>query len=140
AAAMAAFLELRLDLRSRAVHEDKPHAERRQKIQVVRKVKKPSVRDHFAAERDDEGLAAKLVDIGRNRLEPVDEPVLRGQPLARCRASRGLSTWSRFRGFVSRLASNVRLPSRRGCVVSAGGSRCISSGFQHIMREIRRWK
>ena len=82
AAAAAALLQLRLDLGARAVHQHQPHAESGEQVQVVREVEEAAVGHHLAAERDDESLAAEGVDIGRDRLEPVDEAVLRSTAAA----------------------------------------------------------
>jgi hypothetical protein len=72
------------------VHQHQPHAQRREQVEIVRESQEAAVGNDLAAESDDEGLAAKSVDVGRDRLEPVDEPVLRGKPRSLCSARRGL--------------------------------------------------
>ena len=62
-----------LDLRPRAVDDDQVHAEAVQEVEVVDDAEKRVVGDDFASERDDEGLAAKRVDIRRRRADPLDE-------------------------------------------------------------------
>ena len=62
-----------LDLRPRAVDDDEMHAEAVQQVQVVDDAEKRVVGDDFAAERDDEGLPAKRVDVGRRGADPLDE-------------------------------------------------------------------
>jgi hypothetical protein len=42
----------------------------------MREVQEAAVCDYFSAESDDEYLAAKRVDVRRDRLEPVDESIL----------------------------------------------------------------
>ena len=67
------LLEDRLDLRPRAVHDDQPDAEAVQQVEVVDDAEERVVGDDFAAEGDDERLAAKRVDVGRGRADPVHE-------------------------------------------------------------------
>jgi hypothetical protein len=90
------------------VHQHQPHAQRSEQIQIDRKLDEAAVVDELAAERDDEGPAAERVNIGRDRLEPVDEAVLAGQPRAarrrRCFGANG----GRFRARV--FGSGNRLP------------------------------
>ena len=76
-AAPALHLELCLDLRAGAVHQCEPYAERGEQIEINGEFDEAAVDHQFAAERDDEGLAAECVNIGRYRLKPVDEAVLR---------------------------------------------------------------
>ena len=47
-------------------------------------VKKPPIGNHLAAECDDKHLAAEGVNVRRDRLKPVNEAILRRQPMARC--------------------------------------------------------
>jgi hypothetical protein len=72
------------------------HAQRREEIQVVGEIDKAAIGDYLAAEPDDKNLAAEGMDVGRDGLKPVDEPVLGGQSLAtrrRCgRVGRRLAT------------------------------------------------
>jgi hypothetical protein len=63
------------------VHEHQLHAERGEQVEIVREVEEAAVGDQIPAESDDEDLAPKRVDIRRDRLEPVDEPVLAGKAL-----------------------------------------------------------
>ena len=63
------------------MNQHQAHAERGEQVQVVRQVEEAPIADQIAAEGDDEGLAAKSVDIGRDRLKPVDEAVLTRQTL-----------------------------------------------------------
>ena len=44
-----------------------------QKVQVVNDAEKRLIGDNLAAECDHEGLAAKGVDVGRSRTNPLDE-------------------------------------------------------------------
>jgi hypothetical protein len=70
------------DLRSGAVHEDELHAQRCEKVEIVREVEESPVGDDVAAERDYENLPPKRVYVRSHRLEPVDETILARQPLA----------------------------------------------------------
>jgi hypothetical protein len=63
------------------VHEHELHAERGEQVQVVGEIEEPPVGDQIAAECDDKDLAAECVDVRRDRLEPVDEPILAGKAL-----------------------------------------------------------
>ena len=54
-------------------------------------IEEAAVGDEIAAKGDDESLAAERVYIGSDRLEPVDETVLAGEPLT----PRGLRVLSR---------------------------------------------
>ena len=65
--------EDRLDLRPRAVDDDEVHAEAVQQVEVVDDAEERVVGDDLAAERDDERLAAKRVDVRRRRADPLDE-------------------------------------------------------------------
>ena len=56
-------------------------AERGEQVQVVGEVEEPAISHDIATERDNEGIAAEGVDIGRDRLKPVDETVLARKPL-----------------------------------------------------------
>jgi hypothetical protein len=94
---VSAFREPRLDLLARAVDEHELHAERGEEVQVVRKVVEAPVGREIAAERDDEDLAAKSVDVRRDRLEPVDEAVLAGQALTPRRRRIGRDAVPRWR-------------------------------------------
>jgi hypothetical protein len=82
AAGVTPLFELRLDLRARPVHEHELHAESGEQVQIVREVEETAVGDQVAAEGDDENLSAESVYVGGDRLEPVDEAVLAGKPLA----------------------------------------------------------
>ena len=55
--------EDRLDLRAAAVHDDQVDAEAVQQVEIVDDVQEALVGNDFAAERDDERLVAKRVDI-----------------------------------------------------------------------------
>jgi len=68
-----------------------------------------TVGHYLAAERDDEGLAAESVNIGRDRLEPVYEPVLRPQSRPGRSALRRLSACRAIAVSFS-LANDCRLP------------------------------
>ncbi len=81
-ACVPSFLQLCFDLRARAVDENEVNAECREQIQVGREIEEAVFGDEIAAERDHERLAAKRMDIGCNRLEPVDEAILARQTLA----------------------------------------------------------
>jgi hypothetical protein len=78
---MTPLFEARFDLRTRAVNEHELDAQRGKQVQIVREVDEAAVGDEITAERDDEGLAAKGVDVGSNRLKPVDEAILARKPL-----------------------------------------------------------
>ena len=74
ARAYAARLELGLDLGPSAVHQREPDAERGQDADVVDEAREASaLREHLAAEGDDEGAAAKGVQIRRDLAEPAHE-------------------------------------------------------------------
>ncbi len=62
-----------LDLRARAMHQHQPDAQRGKQVEVMRQLDELAIRHHLAAERDNEGLAAESVDIGRDGTEPVNE-------------------------------------------------------------------
>ena len=70
---MFCCVEDRLDLRPAAVHDDEPDAEAVQQVEVVDDAEERLVGDDFAAERDDERLAAERVDVRRRRADPVHE-------------------------------------------------------------------
>jgi hypothetical protein len=63
----------RLHLRPHAVDQHQPHAQAVQQVDVVRQLHEAAIRHQFAAKGDDEGLAAKAMDVRRGRAEPVDE-------------------------------------------------------------------
>ena len=67
------LLEDGLDLRSRSVHDDQPDAQALQQVEIVDDAEEGVVGDDFSAERDDEGLAAKRVNIGRCGTDPLHE-------------------------------------------------------------------
>jgi hypothetical protein len=69
----AALLQLGFDLRARAVHQHQAYAGAAQQVDVLRQHRELAVGHDFAAEGDDEGLAAKGVEIRRRRAEPGDE-------------------------------------------------------------------
>ena len=63
----------RLDLRPAAVRDDQLDAEAVQQVEVVDDAEERVVGDHFAAERDDERLAAKRMHVRRRGADPVHE-------------------------------------------------------------------
>jgi hypothetical protein len=67
------LLQDRLDLRARAVHDDQPHTEAVQEVQVVHDAEKALVGDDFAAEGDDQRLAAESVYVRRGGAYPRNE-------------------------------------------------------------------
>jgi hypothetical protein len=68
-----------LDLRPRAMHHHQADAEADQQIDVVGQRLGELAGHRLAAEGDDEGLAAKGIDVGRDRPEPGNEVlVVRG--------------------------------------------------------------
>jgi hypothetical protein len=78
---MTAFLQSRFDLGACTVDEHKLHTQRREQIQVVREIEEAPIGDEIAAECNDKDLSTKSMDVGSDRLEPVDEPVLARKPL-----------------------------------------------------------
>jgi len=86
-AALVLCLELGLDLRPGAMDQCEPYAEGGEQIEIDCKLHEASIGHEVATEGDDEGLAAKTVNIGGNRLEPVDEAVLRRKPQPAARRS-----------------------------------------------------
>ena len=74
ARAHALRFQLGLDLRARAVHQREADAERRQQVHVVDEAREArALREHLAAEGDDEGAAAEGVHVRRHLAEPADE-------------------------------------------------------------------
>ena len=71
----AAFGQLFLDLRPRTMHQHQAHAQAVEQVEVVRQRDELAFAHHFAAEGDDESLAAKLVDIRRGGAEPLHEHI-----------------------------------------------------------------
>jgi hypothetical protein len=69
------------------------HAQRREKVQVVGEIEKAAIADDVAAEADDENLAPERMNVRRDGLKPVDEPVLRGQSLATRRRGGRVRRW-----------------------------------------------
>ena len=83
-----------LDLRAAAVRDDQPDPEAVQQVEIVNDAEKRVVGHHFAAERDDERLAAERVDIRRRRANPVDERAhRRGIDGRRCIGRAWHRTW-----------------------------------------------
>ncbi len=68
-----AALELRLDLRARAVHQHYADAGAVQKVDVVREFDELALGEYFSAEGEYECLAAERVEIGGDGAEPTDE-------------------------------------------------------------------
>ena len=106
AALDALLLEDRLDLRPRAVHDDEVHAEAVQQVEVVDDAEKRVVGDDFAAERDDERLAAERVDVRRRRADPLDERA-RGRRM-RGRRGVGIRRHRRWRREKARVVASER--------------------------------
>src|SRR5690606_37429823 len=75
----------------RSVHEHEPHAKGGEQIEIVREIEEAAVGEDLATEGDHEPLAAERVDVGCDRLEPVDEAVLGGQAVAAQAALNGLA-------------------------------------------------
>src|SRR6266568_753276 len=73
AGAGLAALELRLDLRARAVHQHYADAGAVQKVDVVREFDELALGEYFSAEGEYECLAAERVEIGGDGAEPTDE-------------------------------------------------------------------
>ncbi len=65
--------QLFFDLRSGAVHNNHLDAKRMQQRQVLRQHRQGAGGDQFARKGDDKGLAAKGMDIGRDRAQPLYE-------------------------------------------------------------------
>ena len=65
--------QARLDLRPYAVYQNQPHAQTVQQVDVVRQLHEAPVRHQLSAKRNDEGLAAKTVNVRRGGAEPVNE-------------------------------------------------------------------
>ena len=101
------LLEYRLDLRTRAMHDDQPDAEAVQQVEVVDDAEKRVVGDDFAAEGDDERLAAQRVNVRRGRTDPLHE-------CARRRRVR--------RGIDARDVGHGRAPGRRAATIIASGA------------------
>ena len=72
--AHAVRLELGLDLRTGAVRQHEPDAERGEHVHVVDEAREArALGEHLAAEGHDEGAAAKGVHVRRDLAEPADE-------------------------------------------------------------------
>ena len=138
----ALLLENGLDLRPRAMDDDEMHAEAVQQIQVVDDAEKRVVRDDFAAEGDDERLAAERVDIRRRRADPLDERA-RGRGMggrggvgirrhrkrrrAKCDASRGariIAPRPRIIEIRATMTTDARMP--------ASGAEWVALGEHHL--------
>ena len=65
--------QMLFDLRTCAMHQHQSDAKRGQQVEIVRQADEFSVFNYFSAKRDDEGLATKTVDIGRDGTEPGNE-------------------------------------------------------------------
>ena len=81
AALPLALAQPRFDLRPRAVHQHELHPERCEQVQVMSEIEESPIGDEVAAESNDENLAAERMDVGGDRLEPVDEAILGGETL-----------------------------------------------------------
>jgi len=68
--------QLLVDLRPAAVDDHDAHAHGMQQAQVLDQRVDAAAEDHLAGDADDEGLAAKGVDIGCNPAQPGDELVV----------------------------------------------------------------
>ncbi len=76
--AHAARLQLRLDLRPRAVHEHQADAERGEQVDVVDEAREArALGEHLSAEADHEGAAAERVHVRRHLAQPAHEGFLR---------------------------------------------------------------
>ena len=76
------------------MHQYQVNAEGGEQIEVVREIEEATIGHEIAAKSDNENLAAKSVDIRRDRLKPVDETVLTGQTLPAHRLQRVARTFS----------------------------------------------
>ena len=85
---LAAQAQLLVDLRPAAVDDDDAHAHGVQQAQVLDQRVDAAADDHLAGNADDEGLAAKGVDVGRDPPQPGDELVV-GQRCGRGGGRRG---------------------------------------------------
>ena len=65
--------QMLLDLRARTMYQNQPDTKAGQQIEVVRQLDKFTVSDNFSAKSNNEGFAAKRIDIGRNRAKPCNE-------------------------------------------------------------------
>ena len=98
---LAAQAQLLVDLRPAAVDDDDAHAHRVQQAQVLDQRVDAAADDHLAGYADDEGLAAKAVDVGRDPSQPGDELVVR-QRCGRCGDRRVRSLQRCGRGGIRR--------------------------------------
>ena len=110
---MALLFQLRFDLGPRAVHEDELNAERREQIEVVGEIEEAAVGHEIAAKGDHEDLAPERVDLRSDRLEPVDETVLAGKPLAPRRLGVFRPGFSAARFFI--FSNRSRVPFGCAC-------------------------
>ena len=55
------------------MHQHQPYSGAVKQVYVIRKYSEFSLLDDFAAERDDEGFAAKRMKVWRRRAEPGDK-------------------------------------------------------------------
>ena len=65
--------QMLLDLRTRAMHQHQPDAERRKQVEVMCQFDKFSVGNHLTAKGNDKSLAAECVDVRRDGTEPGNE-------------------------------------------------------------------
>jgi hypothetical protein len=90
------------------------HPQCREQIEIVSQIEEAPVRDEITAKGDDKNLAPKSIDIGRNRLEPVNETVLTRKTLAANRLRRLAWTVSlRFLFFAVRNGTLLDRAARR---------------------------
>ncbi len=68
-----AALQLRFDLRARAMHEHHAYAGAVQEVDIVRKLDELAFNENLPAEGEHEGLSAKSVEVRGNRAKPADE-------------------------------------------------------------------
>ena len=61
------------------MHDDQPHAQAVQQVEVVDNAEKCLIGDHFATEGDDERLAAKGMDVRGGGANPLHEGARRGR-------------------------------------------------------------
>src|SRR5882672_645386 len=73
ARARLALLQLRFDLRARAVHQYYANPRAVQQVDVVRELDEPVLREYFSPEREHEGLAAERVKVWCNGAKPAHE-------------------------------------------------------------------
>jgi hypothetical protein len=110
-----------LDLRPRAVDDDEMHAEAVQQVEIVDDAEERVVRHHFAAEGNDERLAAERVDVGSRRADPLDERT--GRRGIRLRGGVGIGRHRKRRPAVDGMRGDVAR--------SADYSAALRSGYTH---------